>query len=241
MGTSAVDYYATFDNYKVGQLQGEYIEAAFGLSSRTAEDPIYMEFFTGDPGDNNINFFFGGAINYLTSYLLSGVIVCSSGQITQDQCATLNWSTENAHSRMANLIISNNYGPGADNNRLDAVLCSNDSTAQGVIGALSDAGYTAENFPVITGQDCDIYSVRAIKNGKQSMSVFKDTRILASKTCKMIDAIILGGAVPINDDTTYNNGSKTLESYLCNSRIVDASNYRDVLIGSGYYTNADLY
>ena len=251
MDTSAVDYYATFDNLYVGQLQGNYIKNWFDLDNRTGENPIYMEFFTGDPGDNNINFFFGGAMYVLQPYLTSGAIVCRSGQSSINQCTTLEWSTENAHDRMANLITSNNYGPGADNNRLDAVLCSNDSTAQGVIGALSDAGYTAENFPVITGQDCDIYSVRAIKNGKQSMSVFKDTRILAAKACEIVDAVILETTVPGADTTTYYNRYDYSDpeypvpvyvpSYLCNSMIVDASNYRDVLVGSGYYTNADLY
>ena len=111
MNTNAVSYYATFDNYKVGTIQGDYLVDKLKLKSRSASDPVYMEFFTGDPGDNNINFFFGGAMDVLKPYLDKGVIVCPSGQTAKAQCATLNWSTEEAQKRMENLITSNGYGP----------------------------------------------------------------------------------------------------------------------------------
>ena len=109
MGTDAVTYYATFDNWKVGTFQGEYIVDALDLDN--ADGPFNIEFFTGDPGDNNINFFFGGAMEVLDPFLDSGVLVCPSGQTEQSVVATVGWRTENAQARMENLISSNGYGP----------------------------------------------------------------------------------------------------------------------------------
>ena len=238
MDTDAVTYYATFDNYKVGTLQGDYLVDKLGLKSRSASDPVYMEFFTGDPGDNNINFFFGGAMDVLTPYIDKGVIVCPSGQTAKAQAATLNWSTEEAQKRMENLITSNGYGPKGK--KLDAVYCSNDSTANGVTNALLSAGYTADNFPIITGQDCDIVSVKNMLKGLQAMSVFKDTRTLASKVAEMVDAILSGKGAPVNDTETYNNNVKVVPSFLCEPVFGDVNNYKKLLVDTGYYKESEL-
>ena len=238
MDTDAVSYYATFDNYKVGTLQGDYLVDKLGLKSRSASDPVYMEFFTGDPGDNNINFFFGGAMDVLKPYLDSGVIVCLSGQTAKAQAATLEWSTARAQDRMENLITSNVYSPKVT--KLDAVYCSNDSTAQGVTQALLSAGYDASNFPIITGQDCDITSVKNMIKGTQSMSVFKDTRTLASKVVEMVDAIMKGSNPPINDTQTYNNNVKVVPSFLCEPVFGDVNNYKALLVDTGYYKESEL-
>ena len=238
MNSKAVSYYATFDNYKVGTIQGDYLVDKLGLKSRSADDPVYMEFFTGDPGDNNINFFFGGAMDILKPYLDKGVIVCKSGQTEKAQAATLNWSTEEAQKRMENLITSNKYGPKGQ--KLDAVYCSNDSTANGVTNALLSAGYTAENFPIITGQDCDIVAVKNMLNGTQAMSIFKDTRTLASKVVEMVDAIMKGSNPPVNDNKTYDNGTGIIPSFLCEPVYGSKENYKSLLIDSGYYTEAQL-
>ena len=238
MNTKAVSYYATFDNYKVGTMQGDYIVDKLGLKNRSASDPVYMEFFTGDPGDNNINFFFGGAMDVLKPYIDSGVIKCLSGQTAKAQAATLNWSTEEAQKRMENLITSNKYSPKGQ--KLDAVYCSNDSTANGVTNALLSAGYTADNFPIITGQDCDIVSVKNMLKGTQAMSVFKDTRTLASQVVKMVDALMQGKKAPVNDTKTYDNGTGIVPSFLCEPVFGDITNYKTLLIDSGYYKESEL-
>ena len=238
MDTDAVSYYATFDNYKVGTFQGDYLVDKLGLKSRSSSDPVYMEFFTGDPGDNNINFFFGGAMDVLKPYLDKGVIKCLSGQTAKAQAATLEWSTARAQDRMENLITSNKYGPKGQ--KLDAVYCSNDSTAQGVTQALLSAGYDASNFPIITGQDCDITSVKNMIKGTQSMSVFKDTRTLAAQVVKMVEAIAAGKEVPVNDTSTYNNNVKVVPSFLCEPVFGDVNNYKALLIDTGYYKESEL-
>ena len=211
MNSDAVTYYATFDNYKVGTIQGNFLVDQLKLKTRTAADPAYIELFTGSPDDNNINFFFGGAMDILTPYIKKGVLVVKSGQTSKAQCATLNWSTEEAQKRMENLIASQGYGPNKQ--RLDAVYSSNDSVANGITNALVAAGYTAANFPILTGQDCDITSTKNMIKGTQAMSVFKDTRTLAAKVVEMVDAICKGTNPPINDKKTYDNGISY--QYLC--------------------------
>ncbi|MCL2153576.1 MAG: sugar-binding protein [Oscillospiraceae bacterium] len=236
MGTDAVSYYATFDNWQVGVFQGEYIKDQLNLDS--AAGPFNIEFFTGDPGDNNINFFFDGAMSVLQPYLDSGKLVCPSGQTEKLTVATISWSAENAQTRMENIISSNNYGPNGT--PLHAVMCSNDSTAQGASNALVNAGYTAENFPIVTGQDCDIVSMKNMLQGFQSMSVFKDTRTLANQVVAMVTAILSGSQPPINDTTTYDNGTGVIPSFLCEPVVGTLQNYKELLIDSGYYTQDQL-
>lgn len=236
MNSDAVSYYATFDNYKVGTFQGNYIRDALKLD--TEAGPFNIELTTGAPDDNNVNFFFGGAMDVLQPYIDSGKLVVKSGQTEKAQVATPNWSTEESQKRMENLISSNSYGP--EGTKLDAALCSNDSTANGVTNALIGAGYTKDNFPIVTGQDCDKPSVKNMIAGTQSMSVFKDTRTLASQVVKMVDSILQGKEVPVNDTKTYDNGTGVIPSFLCDPVICTIDNYKELLISSGYYAEADL-
>ena len=233
MNSDAVSYYATFDNWDVGVKQGEYIVEALDLAN--AGDKTYnIEYITGDPGDNNINFFFDGAISVLQPYIDAGTLVCPSGQTEKQTVATANWATDAAQSRFENILAS--YY--ADGTQLDVVLASNDSTALGVANALASS-YTG-NYPVLTGQDCDIANVKNIVAGKQSMSVFKDTRDLAAKTVEMVDALMKGTEPPINDTETYDNGTGIIPSYLCEPVVCTTENYQELLVDSGYYTEADL-
>ena len=232
MNTDAISYYATFDNYLVGKTQGEFLVDALDLEN--ADGPFNLEIITGDPGDNNVNFFYGGAMDVLQPYIDEGKLVVPSGQIAKEEVATANWATDAAQSRFEN-ILSSNY---ADGTNLDAVLASNDSTALGVENALA-ANYTGE-YPIITGQDCDIANVANIVAGKQAMSVFKDTRALASQVVEMVDAIISGEEVPVNDTETYDNGTGIIPSYLCEPVAVTQDNYKEMLIDSGYYTEDQI-
>ncbi|MCP1108994.1 putative multiple sugar transport system substrate-binding protein [Lachnospiraceae bacterium PF1-21] len=231
MNSSAIAYYATFDNYLVGQKQGEYIVEALDLDN--ADGPFNMEIFTGDPGDNNVNFFFGGAMDVLQPYIDDGKLVVQSGQVKKEECATADWSTEKAQSRM-DAILSSNYA----DKKLDVVLCSNDSTALGVENSL-EANYTGE-WPLITGQDCDLPNVKNMIAEKQSMSVFKDTRKLAEQTVKMVDAIMSGDTAETNDNESYDNGTGIIPTYLCDPTVVTIDNYKEMLIDSGYYAEDEL-
>ena len=227
MDSDGVSYYASFDNYKVGTVQGTYVKEQLDLDN--AEGPFVMEITAGDPGDNNARYFYQGAIDVLQPYIDAGKIVITSGQIAFDDVATPTWASEVAQNRAEN-ILSSYY---ADGTNLDAWLCSNDSTAQGVVAAL-DANYNGK-WPIVTGQDCDIVSVRNMIDGKQSMSVFKDTRTLAAQVVKMVGQILTGETVDVNDTETYNNNVITVPTYLCEPVFGDINNWKELLIDSGYY------
>lgn len=232
MESDAVSYYATFDNYKVGTVQGTYIRDQLDLDN--AEGPFYLEITAGDPGDNNANYFYGGAIDVLKPYIESGKLIVKSGQIEFTDVATPTWKTEVAQTR-ADSILASFY---ADGSSIDAWLCSNDSTALGVTNAL-EASYDGE-WPIITGQDCDISNVKNMIAGKQSMSVFKDTRTLAAQVVKMVGQILAGETVDVNDTETYDNNKIVVPSYLCEPVFADLNNYVELLIDSGYYTMEQL-
>jgi len=232
MESDAVSYYATFDNYMVGTVQGTYIKNTLDLDN--AAGPFNLEITAGDPGDNNAGYFYQGAYDVLKPYIESGKLVVKSGQIAFDDVATPTWSTETAQNRAEN-ILSSFY---ADGSNVDVWLCSNDSTALGVENALA-ANYTG-TYPIITGQDCDIANTKNMIAGKQSMSVFKDTRTLAAQVVKMVGQILKGETVDVNDTETYNNNVIVVPSYLCEPVFADVNNYKELLIDSGYYTEDQL-
>ena len=235
MNTDAVNYYATFDNYGVGKIQGQYIEQKLGL--KDGKGPFNFEITTGPLDDNNVVFFFKGAMDVLQPYIDKGQLVVKSGQMSREQCATPNWDEAKAQERMDNILTT--YYTNA---KLDAVLCSNDSTSLGVQSALKSAGYNSADkpMPLVTGQDANLPNVKAILAGEQAMSVFKDTRALADEVVKMVDAMLNGQEPEVNDTKSYNNGVKVIPSYLLQPQFVDKSNYKDLLIDSGYYKEADL-
>lgn len=226
-----VDYYATFDNFKVGVQQASYIEKALGL--KDGKGPFNIELFGGSPDDNNAYFFYDGAMSVLDPYIKSGKLVVKSGQLGMDKVATLRWDGATAQSRMDNLL-SANY----TTEKIDAVLSPYDGISIGIISSLKGVGYgtASQKMPVVTGQDAELPSVKSIIAGEQTQTVFKDTRELAKKAVAMADAVLNGKQAEVNDTKTYNNGVKVVPSYLLEPVSVDITNWESVLVGSGYYT-----
>jgi putative multiple sugar transport system substrate-binding protein len=235
MDTPNVDYYATFDNFQVGVLQGEFIVDALGLGANAG--PFNLEVFAGSPDDNNAFFFRDGAFSVLQEHIDAGTLVINSGQTEMEQIAIPGWKPEGAQNRMDNLLTA--YY--ADRN-IDVILSPNDSLAQGIVASLRAAGYGSADkpFPVLTGQDCDIINVKMMIAGEQSMSVFKDTRVLAAQVVDMIIAIRDGAEVPVNDTTTYDNRVKVVPTNLSEPIVVTTENYEEVLIEGGYYTREQI-
>ncbi len=235
MDTDAVSYYATFDNYQVGVLQANYLVETLGL--KEGKGPYNIELFSGSPDDNNAKLFWQGAMDTLKEYLDSGKLVVRSGQTDFDKCAILRWSMEVAQQRMEN-ILSGNY---SQDQRVDAVLSPFDGISYGIAAALEGAGYSAgAGWPVITGQDAEIMAIKNIISGKQAMTIFKDTRILAEKCVTMVQAVLEGTEPEINDTKTYNNNVKVVPSYLCVPETVTKDNYEKILVDSGYYSKEKL-
>ena len=234
-GSKNVDYYATFDNFQVGVLQASYIEQKLGLKS--GKGPFNIELFGGSADDNNAFFFYNGAMSVLDPYIKSGKLVVRSKQVGMDKVATLRWDGAVAQARMDNLLSA--YYSGA---HVDAVLSPYDGLSIGIISSLKGVGYGTPKLPmpVITGQDAEVQSVKSIQKGEQTSTIFKDTRELAKVTVGMVDAVLGGKKPEINDTKTYNNGVKIVPSYLLKPVSVDASNWKQVLVGSGYYTEAQV-
>lgn len=233
--TPNVDYYATFDNFQVGALQAQSIEQGLGL--KEGKGPFNIELFGGSPDDNNAYFFYNGAMSVLQRYIDGGKLVVASRQMGMDKVSTLRWDGATAQSRMDNLL-SAFYG----RKRVDAVLSPYDGLSIGIISSLKGVGYgsSGQPMPVISGQDAEVPSVKAMLRGEQYSTIFKDTRDLAKVTVDMVDAVFGNKEVPVNDTKTYNNGVKVVPSYLLKPVVVYKSNWEKALIDSGYYKRSQF-
>ncbi|WP_198165922.1 multiple monosaccharide ABC transporter substrate-binding protein [Agromyces laixinhei] len=242
--TENVDYYASFDNYIVGVQQATSLLNGLGLTDLEGEPtadapagPFNIELFAGSPDDNNATFFWNGAIDTLQPYIDEGTLVVKSGQTDFEQAAILRWDGEVAQERMENLLTST-YSDGST---VNAVLSPYDGLSRGIISALTDAGYAVgADWPIISGQDAEIDSVKAINSGEQFATIFKDTRELASVAVDMAAAILNGEEVEVNNTTDYDNGVKVVPSYLLESQIVVKDNITEVLVDSGYWTEEEI-
>ncbi len=232
MNTDAVSYYATFDNKGVGTAIGKYIEDNANLDPA---DPKTIEFFMGSPDDNNAHMLYAGLMEVLQPYLDNGALVCKSGRTSFDDTCILRWSQETAQQNCENYLT----GFYADED-LDICATAFDGFAYGCKAALEGAGYTDANWPMITGQDAELMATKNIISGKQTMSIYKDTRLLAEKCVTMVQAVLEGAEPEINDTEQYNNGKIVVPSYLCTPVAVDQSNYKEIIVDGGYYTEEQL-
>jgi putative multiple sugar transport system substrate-binding protein len=239
-GTPNVDYYATFDNYKVGQLQGNFLKDQLKLDS--ASTPINFEPFAGSPDDNNAKFFFSGAWDVLLPYVTKGTLVVPSGKspASNDAWASIGiqaWDSAKAQAEMDNRLSSFYTG----GKKVQAVLSPNDSLAIGIVASLKSAGYApGADYPIITGQDGDKANVKAILAGEQAMTVWKDTRKLGERVFTMISQIVNNQTVEVNDSKTYNNGVKVVPSYLLDPEVVTKDQVQSKLIDSGFLKASDV-
>ncbi|MNO17324.1 Multiple sugar-binding periplasmic receptor ChvE precursor [compost metagenome] len=235
MNSEYVDYYATFDNFKVGVQQASYIEEKLGL--KDGKGPFNIELFGGSPDDNNAYFFYDGAMSVLQPYIDSGKLVVRSGQTKMEQIATLRWDGATAQARMDNLL-SAHYST----ENIDAVLSPYDGISIGILSSLKGVGYGSgsKSMPIVTGQDAELASVKSILAGEQTQTVFKDTRELAKKAVSMVQSILEGTEAEVNDSKTYDNGVKVVPSYLLEPVSVDKDNLEQALVDTGYYSKEDL-
>ncbi|KQQ27882.1 multiple monosaccharide ABC transporter substrate-binding protein [Frondihabitans sp. Leaf304] len=242
-GSKNVDYYVSFDNYKVGVDQATSLLTGLGVldadGKKTGDKKgLNIELFAGSPDDNNATFFFNGAMATLKPYIADGTLVVGSGQTGFTQAATLQWDPATAKARMQNLIAKS-YSGGKN---VDGILSPYDGISIGIISALQGAGYgtSSKPLPVITGQDAEAASVKSIIAGEQYSTIYKDTRQLATESVTMADDLLNGKTPEVNDTKSYDNKVKVVPTYLFQPTVVTKDNYQKVLIDSGYYTEADL-
>lgn len=213
--TDAVDYYVAFDNFKVGELQGQAL--LDGLAERAGhEAPYNIELFSGSPDDANSKVFFDGAMSVLQPKIDDGTLKVVSGQTEIAQTATEGWKAENAQRRMDSLLTAS-YGSAT----LDGVLSPNDTLARAIITSVTGAG---KPVPVVTGQDSEVESVKSIMEGVQYSTINKDTTLLVEQSIKMVGQLQKGEKVDVNDTESYNNGVKVVPAYLLDPIIVTKAN-----------------
>ncbi|MFC0437647.1 multiple monosaccharide ABC transporter substrate-binding protein [Kutzneria buriramensis] len=242
--TSNVDYYATFDNFKVGVeqanslLTGLKLKKADGSDDASVTGPFNIELFAGSPDDNNATFFFNGAMSVLKPYLDKGTLVVKSGQTDFATCAILRWDPATAQKRMEDLLTKT-YNATT---KVAGVLSPYDGLSIGILSALKSNGYgtAGQPYPVVTGQDAEVASVKSIIAGEQYSTVFKDTRQLAKTAVDMAQALLTGGKPQVNNTKDYDNGKKVVPSYLLQPVVVTKDNYQAALVDSGYYTAGQL-
>ena len=235
--TPNVDYYTTFDNFGVGVLQANSLVK--GLKERFPDTkPWNVELFGGSPDDNNAFFFYNGAMSVLQPLIDNGTIKIKSGQMGMDKVGTLRWLAATAQARMDNLL-SANYSDGS---RVDGVLAPYDGLSRGIIASLRAVGYGSADqpWPIVTGQDAETASVKAIIAGEQYSTVFKDTRDLAKATVELTDKVLSGGKPEGLDEKTYNNDVKVVPSILLTPVEVDKTNYQKIVVDSGYIKPEEL-
>ncbi|WP_304650546.1 multiple monosaccharide ABC transporter substrate-binding protein [Tessaracoccus sp. MC1627] len=231
-----VDFYVSFDNFKVGVAQGQAL--IDGLKAR-GEGPFNIELFAGSLDDNNAFFFFDGAMSVIQPEIDNGTMVVVSGQTDIEQAATLRWQQETAQKRMEDLLTANYQG----DTKVDGVLSAYDGLSRGIITALQNNGYSgtvADSFPIVTGQDAEIASVKLIQDGIQSSTIFKDTRLLAEQAVTAAQDLLAGNEPEANNTEDYDNGVKVVPSYLLDVVTVTSENITEALVDTGYWTQEQI-
>ena len=230
-----VDFYVSFDNFKVGVAQGQSL--IDGLKER-GDGPFNIELFAGSLDDNNAHFFFDGAMSVLQPEIDNGTLTVVSGQTSIDQAATLGWQQEKAQKRMEDLLTAH-----YQDKKVDGVLSANDGLARGIITALQNNGYSGtveDGFPVVTGQDAEIASTKLIQDGVQYSTIFKDTRLLAEQAVAAAQDLLAGEEPEANNTTDYDNGVKVVPSYLLDVVTVTQDNITEALVDTGYLTQEEI-
>jgi putative multiple sugar transport system substrate-binding protein len=238
-----VDYYVSFDNYKVGMQMGDILVKGLNLSEAAPENPKYIELFGGSPDDNNAYFFYNGAMDVLKPYLDQKALVIGSGQQGMDRVGTLRWDGAAAQTRMDNLL-SAYY----TERKLDGVLSPYDGISLGILSSLKGLGYGSGGnpMPIVGGQDAELPSIKSILADEQYATIFKDTRLLAAEAVKMVAAILEGRPAEVNNTADYENGSikdgnkYIVPSMLLQSTAIYKDNIKQELVDNGYYTAAQL-
>lgn len=210
--TSDIDYYVAYDNFKVGELQGQAL--LDGMKAKKAAGPYNIEVFAGSADDANSKPFFDGAMSILKPKIDDGTVKIVSGQADQNAAATPGWKAENAQKRMDTLLAG-----FYTSTQLDGVLSPNDTLARAIITSVKQAG---KAIPVVTGQDSEKESVQSIMAGEQYSTINKDTRNLVKAAISMATDLQQGKKPAATSE--QDNGTKKVPTKFLDPVIVTKAN-----------------
>ncbi len=213
---SAPDLYVSFDNERVGELQAKY------LFDRMPKGNYVL--IGGAPTDNNANLLRKGQLNILQAAINSGDI-----KIVADQWAK-EWLVEEALKHAENALTQNN-------NKIDAMVVSNDGTAGGAIEAISKQGLAGKIL--VSGQDAELAALQRIVKGTQTMTVYKPISKLAPAAVEA--AIALAKKQPSGATRTVNNGRIDVPSILIEPIQVDKNNIEETVVKDGFQSREKIF
>ncbi|WNC14797.1 D-xylose ABC transporter substrate-binding protein [Brevibacillus brevis] len=213
---SDVSAYVTFDNVRVGEMQAEY------LTKQVPKGNYFL--LGGSPTDNNAKLFRQGQMNIIKPLVDKGDIAIVGDQWAKD------WQADAAMQIVENALTSTQ-------NKIDAVVASNDSTAGGAIQALAAQGLAGK--VAVSGQDADLAAVQRIVEGKQSMTVYKPIKAIATKAAEM--AVQLAKGEKLEATTKMNNGKVDVPTVLLDPIQVDKDNIMDTIIKDSFHKYEDVY
>lgn len=206
-----IDFYVSFDNEKVGELQAQ------SIIEQKPEGNYFL--MGGSPVDNNAKLFRKGQMKVLQPHIDSGKI-----KVVGDQWVD-SWLAEKALQIMENALTANK-------NNIDAVVASNDATAGGAIQALSAQGLSGK--VAISGQDADLAAIKRIIAGTQTMTVYKPITNLADKAAEI--SVALGKGDKVESNAQLNNGAKEVPAFLLEPVVVTKDNIDETVIKDGFHT-----
>ncbi|MFN7252623.1 MAG: D-xylose ABC transporter substrate-binding protein [Anaerobacillus sp.] len=211
-----IDFYISFDNERVGELQAEAI-------TKLVPKGRYV-YIGGAVTDNNAHLFKKGVFNVLQPLIDNGDITIVFDQWTKD------WNPANAYTNMEAALKANH-------NQIDAVIAANDATAGGVIEALAAQGL-AGKIPV-AGQDAELAAAQRIVEGSQTMTVYKPIRTLAEEAAEL--AVKLAKGEEVAAERLVNNGKIEVSSILLSPIAVDKFNIDRTIITDGFHSWQEVY
>lgn len=224
MYSDAVKYYVAFDNSLVGKMQAQSIIDALKLDERSSSDPAYLEIVGGAPKDKSVEGAYNGFLSMILPYIDDGKLVVPSDQFFLNMVTVKDGSSDNALKRIDELISKQGYGPKGK--KLDAVYCSSDTVADGVVRGLKKTGYTSENMPFLCGRDATESQLKGILAGERGSTIYRDPNKLNDSAARIIDALMSGKQPEINDTSSYNNGLDNMNSVVCEPVLVDRNNIK---------------
>lgn len=215
---SDIDYYMTFDNIRVGELQARYI---------TRRQPEGNYVLLGGPTYDYNSFLVRlGQLNVLQPLVKKGDV-----DIIYDKYVA-EWKTEEARRLMKECLAENKDKP------IDAVLAANDQLAAGAIQALEEAGLAGKVS--VAGMDANLNALRNILNGKQTMTVYKPVKTLAAKTARAAVNLAKEGRITQINDTIH-NGRKSVKSVIVQPKVVHRKNIRNTVVKDGYWSEKQIF
>jgi len=215
----AVDFYVSYDNEKVGKLQGE------ALAKKLSDDgnptgPIVK--INGAPTDNNATLFKKG----------SNAALEAAGVKILVQYDTPDWSPDKAQSFMEQQVTK--FGKTG----FKGVYAANDGTGGGAIAAMKGSGIDVTKIPT-TGQDAELAAIQRILAGEQFMTIYKAINPEAAAAAQAaVD--LANGKAPSNATSTVNNGDVDVPSLILDPVVVTKENVKDTVVADGFYTAAQI-